>query len=171
MYLDSKDSLRLSLNGIYEPLETELVQKEVVEGNVVLDLGAHIGYYTLIFARLVGSQGKVFAFEPGPDNFALLEKNVQVNRYRNVTLVQRAVSEAAGRVRLYLNEGNTADHRMYDSRDGRKHIEVETVRVDDYFAEYEGKIDFIKMDIQGAEGAALSGMVRLIEGVGRTKAL
>lgn len=91
MFLDSKDSLRLSIHGIYEPLETELAKKEVKKGNVVLDIGANIGYYTLIFAKLVGEDGKVFAFEPDPTNFALLKKNVEMNGYKNVMFVQKAV--------------------------------------------------------------------------------
>ena len=70
MYLDPKDTLDLSINGVYEPFETSLVLDEVREGEVVLDIGAHIGYYTLIFAKLVGPLGKVFAFEPELENFA-----------------------------------------------------------------------------------------------------
>jgi FkbM family methyltransferase len=163
MFLDSKDSLNLSINGIFEPFETEIVKKEIKKGDIVLDIGANIGYYTLIFAKLVGEQGKVFAFEPEPDNFALLEKNVEINGYRNVVLVQRAVSNKTGEIRLYLSEDNKGDHRIYDSHDGRKSIEVEAIRLDDYFKNYDGRIDFIKMDIQGAEGGAIQGMPLLLE--------
>jgi len=152
MFLDSKDSLNLSINGVYEPFETELVKKEIKKGDVVLDIGANIGYYTLIYAKLVGEEGKVFAFEPDPDNFALLKKNVEINGYRNVILAQKAVSNKTGKIRLYLSEVNKGDHRIYDSHDGRKSIEIETIRLDDYFKNYNVRIDFIKMDVQGAEG-------------------
>jgi len=152
MFLDSKDSLSLSIYGIHEPLVTELVKKEIKKGNVVLDIGAHIGYYTLIFAKLVGEEGKVFAFEPDPTNFSLLKKNVEINGYKNVELVQKAVSNKNGKIKLYLSEENSGDHRIYNSHDGRKFIEVEAIRLDDYFKNYNGAIDFIKMDIQGAEG-------------------
>ena len=74
MFLDSEDSLNLSINGIYEENETALIKKEIEQGNIVLDIGANIGYYTLIVAKLVGKNGKVFAFEPDPTNFALLKK-------------------------------------------------------------------------------------------------
>lgn len=112
MFLDSKDSLNLSINGIYEPLQTELVKKEIKKGDVVLDIGANIGYYTLIFAKLVGEDGKVFVFEPAPTNFSFLKKNVEINSYKNVVLVQKAVSNKTGKLKLYLSEDNIGDHRI-----------------------------------------------------------
>jgi len=163
MYLDSKDSNKLSFNEVYEYLVTELVQKEVKMGNVVLDIGAHIGYYTLMFAKQVGPLGNVFAFEPEPDNFAILEKNVRVNGYQNVTVIQKAVSDRRDRTGLYLDDLGSGDNRIYDSHDGRRSLEVETIRLDDYFAGDRGNIDFIKMDIQGAEYAALCGMANLLK--------
>jgi len=162
MHLDHRDILNLSVDGIYEPLVTGLVQKEVGPDNVVLDIGAHIGYYTLIFAARAGPRGKVFAFEPEPGNFALLEKNVHANGYRNVTVVQKAISDKAGTVKLHLSEENSGDNRIYDSHDGRRFLDVETIRLDDYFAGNQENIDFIKMDIQGAEHAALCGMANLL---------
>jgi len=163
MFLDSKDSLWLLNGGVYEPAETELVKKEIKRGDVVLDVGAHIGYYTLIFARLVGEEGKVFAFEPNLDSFALLEKNVKINGYKNVVLVKKAVSDKTGRIRLFLSAYNDADNRIYDSHDGSPSIEVEVVRLDDYFKKYDGKIDFIKIDTQGAEGGVILGMSALLK--------
>jgi len=162
MFLDSKDSLDLSINGVYEPLETKLVKKEIKKGDVVLDIGANIGYYTLIFAKLVGEEGKVFAFEPDPDNFALLKKNIEINGYRNVILVQKAVSNKTAKIRLYLSEARADVHTIYDSHDGRQSIEIEAVRLDDYFKNYNGRIDFIKMDIEGAEAGAIQGMPLLL---------
>lgn len=79
MYLDEKDTLYISLDKIYEPCETIFFQNEVNKGHVVLDIGANIGYYTLLFAKKVGLDGHVFAFEPEPQNFALLSKNVEIN--------------------------------------------------------------------------------------------
>jgi FkbM family methyltransferase len=165
MFLDLKDAVitpTLFLRQIIEPLETELFKKEVKKNSIVLDLGANVGYYTLIFARLVGDDGKVFAFEPDPNNFALLKKNVEINGYQNVVLVQKAVSNKTGKGRLYLSKNNFGDHRIYDSNSKRKFIEIETVRLDDYFKDFDGKINFIKMDIQGAEPLALEGMAELL---------
>lgn|SRR5574341_1414143 len=163
MFLDSKDSLGLAISGIYEAFETELVKKEIKKGYVVLDIGANIGYYTLIFAKLVGENGKVFAFEPDPVNFALLKKNVEINGYRNVILVRKAVSNKSEHIRLYLSEDNKGDARIYDSADDRESIEIDAIRLDDYFKNYNGRIDFIKMDIQGAEGRAVEGSTLILQ--------
>jgi FkbM family methyltransferase len=162
MHLDAIDRAELSINGIYEPLTTDLVRAEIKPGDVVLDIGANIGYYTLIFAKCVGPTGHVFAYEPEPGNFSLLRENVSTNGYRNVTLCQTAVSDRAGHNRLYLDEANAGDCRLYDSGDGRRAVGVETVRLDDCLAAFPGKIGFVKMDIQGAEPAALRGMQSLL---------
>lgn len=162
MFIDSTDAHRLSIYGFLEPLETELFKKEIKEGEVVLDIGANIGYYTLIAARIVGKKGKVFAFEPHPENFALLKKNVEINGYDNVVLINKAVSNKNGKVRLYLSERDTGASSIYPE-DSQKSIEVETIRLDDYFKDFKGKIDFVKMDIEGSEGEALQGMRGIID--------
>jgi len=162
MFLSSKDPVGLSV-GSYEPLETELIKKVIKKGDAVLDIGAHIGYYTLIFAKLVSDEGKVFAFEPDPNNFALLKKNVEINSYRNVILVQKAVSNKTGKIRLYLSEKSSADHRIYDLHDNRKSIEIEVIRLDDYFKNYNGRINFIKIDVQAAEGGVIQGMPLILQ--------
>jgi FkbM family methyltransferase len=162
MLLDSRDTLKLSIRGIYEPMGTEIAKKDIKPGDVVIDIGANIGYYTLIFARLVGEEGRVFAFEPEPGNFSLLKKNIEINGYKNVILVKKAVSNETGKTRLYLSKSDNVNHRIYDSQDGRSCIEIESIRLDDYFSD-NNKIDFIKMDIQGAEGKALQGMEHILK--------
>lgn len=160
MHLDAKDSLHLSIRGFYEPLVTELLERRIGEGDTVLDIGAHIGYHTLICARAVGRRGRVFAFEPAPDNLAVLRKNVEGNGYRNVSIEQKAVAKRGGTIRLYLSEDTSVDHRTYNLHDGRRSIEVEAVRLDDRFAEE--RVDLIKMDIQGAEADAIQGARELL---------
>jgi FkbM family methyltransferase len=147
---------------MYEPFETEIVKTEIRKGDIVLDIGANIGYYTLIFAKLVGPEGKVFGFEPDPDNFALLKKNVEANNYHNVVLVNKAVSSKNGKIKLYRSD-DIGDHRTYDSGDGRKFVEIEAIRLDDYFDQGNARVDFIKMDIQGAEWEAIQGMSLLLQ--------
>jgi FkbM family methyltransferase len=164
MYVDPKDSLDLFINKIYEPYETQLVSSKIKQGGVVLDIGANIGYYTLIFAKLVGQNGKVFAFEPEPANFRVLEKNVSVNGYSNVIPEQKAVSNRNEKKKLYLNKQNAGMHTIYKSKNANLgSVEIETVSLDNYFSNYRGKIDFIKMDIEGSEYTALEGMQTILK--------
>jgi len=160
MYLDSLDSLGVLGRGVHESLTTDLFKKEIKKSDIVLDIGAHIGYYTLIFAKLVGKEGKIFAFEPHPNNFALLKKNVEINNYQNVILEEKAVSDKNGRIKLFLSEGSSGLHRIYKYKlEGeRNFIEVESIKLDDYFKNYDRDINWIKIDIEGAEWLALQGM-------------
>lgn len=159
MYLDETDSLRLSIFQTYEPYETALVQKLVKKGMTVVDIGANIGYYTLLFAKKVGPKGKVIAYEPDADNFSLLKKNVEENTYTNVVLHKKALSTKKGVAKLYLSDENKGDHQMYAGDDKRPSISIDTVKLDDHI---KGKVDFIKMDIQGAEMKALLGMKKAL---------
>jgi FkbM family methyltransferase len=80
---------------------------------------------------LVGPVGHVVAFEPDPDNFALLRRNVELNGYGNVELVNAAVSDRPGRCRLYRSGDNAGDHRLNAAPEDRPSVEVEVVTVDD----------------------------------------
>lgn len=165
-YIDKSDtavSQELILSGKWEEYETHLFKKNIHRGNVVLDIGAHIGYYTLIAARKVGVKGKVYAFEPDPRNFALLKKNVQQNGYKNVVLVNKAVADKSGNLKLFLNRDNTGDHRIYNSFDKRESINITAITLDEYFKDKNKKVDVIKMDIQGSEVKALTGCKKLIK--------
>lgn len=157
MFLDSQDSLRLSIKGVYEEHETDMVKKIINKGDTVIDIGANIGYYTLMFAKLVGNDGKVFAFEPELSNYNLIKKNVEINGYKNVVIEHKAVSNKNEKIKLYLSEDNKGAHTLVKDKT-KNFLEIDSVRLDDYFKEYEGKVDFIKMDIEGAEMEALKGM-------------
>lgn len=141
MYLlKGGDCTQLATFGIYEPFETEILKKEIKKGDFVVDVGASVGYYTLLFAKWVGNKGKVFSFEPIPNKFSVLKKNVQINNYHNVMLVQKHVSNKS-----ILNS------------------DINSITLDDYFDHYNNQINLIKMDIEGSEGLALDGMKKFLE--------
>lgn len=158
---DRLNTLGLRSGRLYEPLETKVAIHFIKEGDSVLDIGAMIGYYTLVFAKSVGEKGNVFAFEPEAENRKVLRENVAMNEYRNVNVVGKAVGNVNGRVKLYLAEKNMGMHTT-EYAVGKRFVEVEVVRVDDYLKEYKKKINFVKMDIQGAEFVALQGMERIL---------
>lgn len=156
MFINPKDdALGLLVDINFERPLTQLLEKTVKAGDTVLDIGAHIGYHTLTMAKLVGPGGKVYAFEPDPVNFALLKKNIEVNGYQNVVLWQKAVSNKNGQEKLYIGKKSNALNRIYNSRHSQSSINIESVRLDDFI---EGRVDLIKIDINGGEGIAFEGM-------------
>lgn len=166
LFINPKDKIlsdTIIRDRIWEPQETKFITSFIKKGWTILDIGANIGYFTLLFSKLAGKRGKVFAFEPDLENFTLLEQNVNENKLKNIVLVKKAVSNTTGKIKLFLDEENKGDHKIYNSYDGRKSITIESIRLDDYFKDYKGKIDFIKMDIQGAEGLAAAGMLDLLK--------
>ena len=164
IFLDKEDSLLLCTRKIlYDRFEIECLKQIIKNGDIVVDLGANIGYYTLILAQLVGKSGHVYAFEPDPSNFEILSKNVRENKHDNVTLVQKAISDKNGKVKLYVSKRNLASHRIFDAEDKRKSIEVDVTTLDEYFQKSKKLVKFIKMDVEGAEGAAILGASKIIE--------
>ena len=143
MYLGTDDNYNLSIYGIYEPKETLIVKKMIKEGQNVIDIGASIGYYTLLFSRLVGVSGKVYAFESNLERFDLLRKNVQVNGYTNVILENKAISNKNGESIIF----------------GEK---AQTVSLDSYFNP-DDKIDFVKIDVEGHEKHVFEGMKEILK--------
>ena len=164
LFLDKEDSLMLSIkNNDHELTEIKFLKQIIKNGDTVLDLGANIGVYTLIFAKLVGKSGHVFAFEPDPTNFEILSKNVKENKHENVTLVQKAVSEKNDKIKLFVSKRNHASHRIFDSEEKRNSIEVDVITLDTYFKKNKNPINFIKMDVEGVEGATLLGASNIIK--------
>ena len=129
-----------------------------------MDIGGNIGYYTLIAASRVGSSGKVYAFEPEPTNFKWLLKNIEMNGYRNVIAVPKAIADRTGPLQLYLGN-TTGTHSICPAPEVRKEsIVVEATTLDDFLsAKGWPHIEVIKMDIEGAEHLALNGMQRLFK--------
>ena len=161
-FLDSTDALRLSINKTYETFWLDIAKNEIDEGNNVVELGSHIGYFTLNFAKFVGSTGHVFAFEPDPENFEILKKNIVINGYQNITAEKKAVLDKSKKIKLYLSKKNKGDHRVYASENNIESLEIEAVSLDEYFKN-KNQIDFIWITIQGAEIAAFEGMLNIIK--------
>jgi FkbM family methyltransferase len=158
IFVDRNNRLNLSSypDYIYERLVADVAKKVIKPGNTVVDVGAHIGYFTLLFAKLVGDNGKVYAFEPNPDNFGLLRKNIEVNGYNNVVLEQKAVNSMNGYCKLYF------DKIFVDENIESTDItDVECIRLDDFLKNT--NVDFIKIDVEGSEYDVLKGMEHILE--------
>ncbi len=152
--------LPVVVHGEYEP-ETSRVFKEVLrQGMSVVDCGAHIGYFTLLASRAVGATGRVHAFEPVPGTFEILSKNIQANGHGGiVALIPKAVSDRSGRARIFLDRRSSVSAKLSHSHDRQDFRDVETISLDEYFRSAGWpRVDLVKMDIEGAEKAALEGM-------------
>lgn len=154
------------LLGSFEEGTTAIFERVLRPGMCAIDLGAHIGYFTLFAARLVGPTGRIYAFEPTPATYRILEKNIVLNGYHNVMAVQRAVADHTGTLMFHLlNEAGSPSNTLYeDARFEYTSVPVEVTTLD-AFLESQGwpHVDFVKMDIEGAELAALTGMRTLLE--------
>ena len=160
--VDDLDSLGLLGAGSYEPYETSLLMSLAAHGTTVVDIGANIGYHTVQFARAVGPTGRVFSFEPDPDNLRVLRHNVRTNGLDNVVVVPKAVGAATGTLNLFRSAENRGDHRVYHLGDGRQAIRIDVVEADEVLADVTGPVSVVKLDIQGAESNAFAGMSRFL---------
>jgi FkbM family methyltransferase len=132
-------------------------------GMNVIDIGAHIGYFVLMAARRVGPAGRIWAFEPAPENFRLLVRNIDLNRYTNVIAVPKAICNRSGTVSFFLSDTGSGSHSLHADEWTRHEVSVAATTLDE-FLEGEGwpHVDLVKMDIQGAEKAALDGGQRFL---------
>lgn len=143
--------------GLLEKQESRLLRTLVRPGMTVVDIGANIGYYTTLFADWVGAQGRVYAFEPERENFDMLSLAVRQGGITNAVLENAGIGSHTGKHDMYINPIHSGDHRTHESCRFDKKVEIQMMRLDDYFAARQG-IHLIKMDIQGGEYFALQGM-------------
>lgn len=148
-----------------EAFETGVFASCVAPGAHVLDIGANIGFYSLLARSRAGAAGRVVAFEPFPESAALLAAGIAANEFNNVHVVQAAVGERNGRVQLHLAPDFWTEHSLHDlwTQPGGASIDVELTTVDAALERLGGgwRADVIKMDIEGGEWNALRGMRRV----------
>lgn len=147
--------------GIYEHSKAKKFAKLVHNGDVFFDIGAHVGYYTLLASKLVGEEGKVYAFEPFSRNIKLLKKHIFINNISNTKIFELALSNKIGQSFFTSNECNSMNH-LSDTADPDS-IEVYTSSLDHLFDE--GKINkpsIMKIDVEGGEYEVLLGGKKIL---------
>ena len=149
----------------HERYEAKVIESLLDAGEVFWDVGANIGYFTLVAAAVLKNEGQIVAFEPGQEAFARLEDNIALNPFTNILLKQVAVADKSGEAVLYLSS-EVADSGANLFRPGGEQTreEICTTVALDQFREEQGlrPPDFIKMDVEGAELAALQGADRIL---------
>ena len=145
--------------GSYEYEKQRIFSELVRPGQVVWDVGANVGFYTLLASRLVGPTGQVVAIEPLPANVTLLRRHIQINFLRNVAVVEAAVADRLGEGSFKAGE-NSSTGSLSDQQDG---FRVRLVTLDSLIADNALPLpNLIKMDIEGGEVTAILGASKLL---------
>jgi FkbM family methyltransferase len=137
-----------------EPLETTVIYLEkggLKEGDIVLDLGSYCGATVWAFSKAVGKKGKVYAFEPDPDNYRMLQKNIEYHNLTNVLSINKGVWSFSGNL-LFQGEGNMGSGISIVQDRAANQFNIQVLSLGDFCTNYNiDRIDYIKMDIEGAE--------------------
>lgn len=187
-WLSRKNGINITFNGSkikipgryyryftndYEKENFIFLNQTIKPGNTCIDVGAHIGIYTVYMAKL--SNGNVFSFEPTPDSFKTLKKVVAINHCEDrVTILPIAIDQTTGKASFYLNssilsgsdatrvaEANSLVYVDFGKTSHKEKIEVDTISIDDFAEKNKRKINFIKIDAEGAE-------LNVLKGAGKT---
>ncbi len=167
----SSDIDRTVVCGGFESVELHFLQRCLRPGMTVLDIGAHHGLYSLAASKFVHPRGHVYSFEPSPRERRLLERNLRINLCANVSVQANALGATRGRATLFLVEGildGCNSLRFQDDCRNTRAIEVDVVSLDEFTQENAiAAVDFIKMDVEGAELSVLQGASRLLSSPAR----
>lgn len=168
MRLTLPDSIqtKIFLTGTWEPSITKFISSTLRLGDIFVDIGANVGYYSLLASKIVGNAGKVYAFEASPSIFRRLADNASMNNAKNIVLHHVAVSNSAGECTIWISpEGNLGHSTIIDNvalADGHKKeslVRCDTLAalmpVDDLL-----QARIIKIDIEGAERYAIEGILQ-----------
>ncbi|WP_101760456.1 FkbM family methyltransferase [Oceanicoccus sp. KOV_DT_Chl] len=153
--------------GIWEAFETQLILERLNAGDCFIDVGANLGYYTVLAANKVGPQGYVGAFEPEPNNFRLLLKNISANGVDFVDAVNAGLADKHSAGQLFLNKTNFGDHQIYDAGEQRDCCDIQLLNGSDYLQGKAKTVDLLKIDTQGAESKVIAGLLPILSQSGQ----
>lgn len=173
LFVDTRDSVVapcLLLHGLWETTVTEWFETNLGPGDAFVDVGANIGYFSLLAAKLVGGAGRVVSVEAHPHLAELLRRNVIVNDVRNTTTWHRAAWSEETTLKFHLrvnfasnsSVGSLGASGLSDHYDAEEIVEVPAVPLDLLLADM-GRVDVMKIDVEGAEVRALRGLRRTLE--------
>lgn len=152
------------LFGTSEPHLQRIIREYVVAGDTVYDIGANIGYVSLSLAKSVGPTGRVIAFEPVPKNVDDFRESIKINQLTNVQLLEFAASDQSGEAVIRISENlSTASLVWHRNDSSATQLTIRTVQIDQLVESGAlGCPRFVKIDVEGAEGSVLTGMLRTI---------
>jgi FkbM family methyltransferase len=140
----------------------DFILNNLKPGDTFIDVGANIGYYTILASKLIGVNGRVLAIEPVPQTANILKINLLLNEANNVTLIEKAAWNTVGKLRVKLPKGWFGLASLF--RDDGWGIEVDAIPLDEVLSrEQLSKIKLIKIDVEGAEYEVLQGSTRILQ--------
>lgn len=152
--------------GDYEIPVQELLAEYLKPQDVFYDIGANVGFFTILAAKLVGKKGKVYSFEPEAENAAILKHNIELNNLTQVVAIEKAVSKITGVTKLWLTEysGGHSIAPVGEKFDPEKYITINTVSIDELLQQQTIEPPtLVKIDVEGAEIDVLEGMSQTID--------
>jgi FkbM family methyltransferase len=150
-------------SGVFEPTSTALVKKIVKKGDVVLDIGANIGYYSVLLSKIVGEKGKILCFEPTSCYQKTLNLNLSANKISNVEVYRFGLSDEKKKLTIYIGECSATMHPAGNNSTGVTE-EIELLTLDEFIMDSNLKrIDFIKIDVDGHEPLFFNGAWRTLD--------
>lgn len=149
--------------SVFEGYSTKAVKKLIKNGDIILDVGANIGYYSVIMSKLIGNDGKIYSFEPTKYFRDVLEVNLKINSITNVTVLSYGLSDFKKSLEIQIGSSSASLHNTSEKEDLlRETIELNVL--DEVINELDiNRIDFIKIDVDGHEPAFLKGALKTIE--------
>ena len=163
---------RLATGHFYESATSRLLASVLKAGDTFIDIGAHVGYFSMLAAALVGNEGEVIAYEPSPDNYRHLVEHVALNGFSNVLPLHLAVGAQEHVASLYLNSDNDGGHALWDVGLHRDNVQsrVTPLRSPTFVTRLDRvlrgrpirSLKAIKIDVEGSEVLALRGAVEVL---------
>ncbi len=148
-----------------EPGVDRVLRENLKEGDTFIDIGAYIGYYSILARNIVGESGKVIAFEPNPESYKLLKKNFEMNGYTNCIAENIALSDEVGFVKLFIGKYTDDSSSLFlaEEVNAERYVTVKTMTFDKYCELHGVTPSFIKIDAEGAEYKILRGMQKIMD--------
>lgn len=151
----------LYYTGSYEAGTLEFIKNNLKKGNCFVDIGANIGLMSIVASKVVGSEGKIYSFEPHPNTVKILRFNVNLNSIKNIEIIEKGVGSKSGEAKIYdrwdVNRGGAS---LLSSSSKQESYDIHIVSLDEVFENID--VNMIKIDIEGFELEALKGAVKIL---------
>jgi FkbM family methyltransferase len=140
-----------------------VIEQNINKGDIIFDIGANIGVHSIFISKILDNNCKIYAFEPNPDTFKVLVKNLELNYCKNVIPINKALSDKAGKMYLEISKGD-AFANIQSEKKGLSTVEIEVDTLDNFMIDNKiDNVNFVKIDVEGAELFCINGMKHLFK--------